>query len=422
MSVLISHPSVAPFVQQAARAIHEAGQLEKFVTTVRYDPSSFAQRLACAAARFAGRDGRALFRRREVTEVPLEKVETHPSGELLRLAAGSMDRDGRLTDFIWERAEIRFDRIVAGRLTRGLTGIYGYEHCSRLSFERARDIGLRIAYDMPSLEPRFIKGILDAELEKFPELRTAYHRRTERVEGRRMERRAAEWRSADLVIAASAFTRRSFESAGLDSSKVSVVHYGAPPAIRAAEARGGGSRPVEPLALLWAGTFGIRKGAHYLLEAWRAGGLGRHARLRIYGSVALPERLLSPVPEGVELCGSVPRSELMDAYRRSDALVFPTLCDGFGMVATEAWSQGLPVLMTESAGASDLLRPGQNGLLLRPRDAGSIAESVDWCLAHRDELRAMREAAAATASGWQWSDYRRTLAEVLRAGGLFGKG
>jgi hypothetical protein len=32
----------------------------------------------------------------------------------------------------------------------------------------------------------------------------------------------------------------------------------------------------------------------------------------------------------------------------------------------------------------------------------------------------MREAALATAAGWQWSDYRRTLSEVLRQAGLYG--
>jgi hypothetical protein len=32
----------------------------------------------------------------------------------------------------------------------------------------------------------------------------------------------------------------------------------------------------------------------------------------------------------------------------------------------------------------------------------------------------MREAALATAAGWQWSDYRRTLSAVLRQAGLYG--
>lgn len=422
MSVVIFHPSVAPPDQQAARALYEAGQLDRFVTTVRDDPSSILQRAATAVGRLAGRDLPARFRRRAVTEVPFEKVEAHPWGELLRLATGAVDRDGRLTDFVWERTEIGFDRIVARGLHAGLTGVYGYEHSSRYTFERARSLGLRVAYEMPAPEPRFVQRILDSEMERFPELRTAYHRYTAKRDDRRIARRRAEWHSADVVIAASTYTKRSFASAGLDVGKVQIVPLGAPAAAARDEALRSGEARDAPLTFLWAGTFGIRKGAHYLLDAWRQGGFGRHARLRVFGAVELPGRVLHPLPEGVELGGSIPRAELMAHYRSSDALIFPTLCDGWGMVVTEAWSRGLPVITTDCAGAADLLRDGQNGLLIRAGDARAIAESLDWCLAHRGDLRAMREAALATAENWPWAAYRTMLADVLRRANLFGPG
>jgi glycosyltransferase involved in cell wall biosynthesis len=420
VSVAISHPSVAPFVQQAARAIFEQGQLDRFFTTVRDDPGNLAQRFLCGAGRLAGRDLRAQFQRRAVTEVPAEKIESHPWGELLRLATGAVDRDGLLTDFVWQRAENAFDRLVARKLHRGLTGVYGFEHSSRLTFERARSLGLRIAYDTPAPEPRFVQSVLEAELERFPELRTRYHSYTAKLEERRIAHRHAEWHCADVVIAASNYTRESFAHSGFDVGKVQVVPYGAPVAMARDHALSGGSPPDAPLTFLWAGTFGVRKGAHYLLEAWRAGNFGRRARLRVFGAVALPDRVLLPLPEGVELNGSVPRADLLAECRKCDALMFPTLCDGFGMVVTEAWSSGLPVITTSCAGAADLLEPGRNGLLVRAGDPDAIAESIAWCLTHRQELRTMREPALATAANWQWSNYRRTLAGALRSAHLFG--
>ena len=420
MSVLIFHTSAGPSDQQAARALQEVNQLGRFVTTVRDDPSSGLQRLVCGLGRLAGRDLSDRFRRRAVTEVPLEKVETHPWGELLRLAAGSVDRDGRLTDFVWERAEIAFDRRVARGLDRGLTGVYGYEHCSRHTFERARELGLRIAYEMPAPERRFMQRVVDTEFDRFPELRTAYHRHTAKREDRRIERRLAEWHSADVVVAASSVTRASFAAAGLNVEKVRIVPLGAPPPLPREEALAPEPAGRGPLRLLWAGTFGIAKGAHYLLDAWRKGGFGRQARLTVFGTIALPNRVLRPLPEGIELGGILPRSELLRRYAACDALVFPTLCDGWGMVVTEAWSRGLPVITTDRAGASDFLKAGQNGLLVRAGDAQAIAEALDWCLSHREQLRAMREASLATAQGWQWADYRRRLADVLREGRLFG--
>ena len=298
MSTLIFHPSVAPFVQQAARALLEAGELDRFITSLRHDPGSRRQRWACRAARAARFDLETQLRRRAVTEIPLDRVESHPWGEIVRLLSSRLDRTGRLTDLVWERTEAAFDRLVARQVRASHASVYGFEYSSLATFTRARELGVKVIYDMPAPEPRFVQNLLDAEIARFPELQTAYHRHTTVREERRIARRRAEWDAADLVMVASRFTRDSFARAGLDIAKVRIVPYGAPPAIAPADAAGGGSRDGEPLRVIWAGTFSIRKGAHYLLEAWRAGGFGRHARLEVFGAVTLPDRLLQPAAGG----------------------------------------------------------------------------------------------------------------------------
>jgi glycosyltransferase involved in cell wall biosynthesis len=245
-------------------------------------------------------------------------------------------------------------------------------------------------------------------------LQTAYHRHTETREEQRTARRRAEWHAADTVVANSEFTKRTYVAAGLDGAKVRVVPYGAPPPAPRDLALAG-PPAGGPLQLLWAGTFSIRKGAHYLLEAWHKNNLGAHARLRIHGTIALPDRLLTPLPPGIEIGGSIPRDQLMEVYRQSDALVFPTLCDGFGLVVTEAFSRGLPVITTTCAGAADLVQHNSNGLLVPAGDSDALARALAWCLDHRAELRAMREPALATAAAHQWADYRRDLAAVVCA-------
>jgi glycosyltransferase involved in cell wall biosynthesis len=412
MSILISHASVAPFVQQAARSLHEAGWLDRFITTLRYNPASARQQLACRTAACIGFDFERQLRRRTVTELPLDRVESLPWTELLRLLVSKLDKDGRIGDLVWSRTEPAFDRAVARRITSEHQAVYGFEYSSLATFTRAKERGLRTIYDMPAPEPRFVQKIIDGEASKFPVLETPYYHHTAKREESRIARRRAEWAAADLVIAASTFTRDSFAQAGLDVSKVRIVPYGAPPAIAAETAASGGSSG-EKLELLWAGTFSVRKGAHYLLDAWRRHHLGRYARLRVFGAITLPEALLTPIPEGVEFGGSIPRDELMAHYQNSDALIFPTLCDGFGMVATEAWSRGLPVLTTRCAGVFDLLRERENGLTFRPADADSLAETVDWCLRNRAALRAMRLPSQQTAANWQWADYRNGLQTAL---------
>ncbi len=414
LSVLIFHPSTAPFVQQPARALFEAGLLDRLYTAIRDRPAGRRQRLACALAALGGYDLRRQLGRRAVTEIPAELVSTFPFREWVRLLSGALDRSGRATDLVWEWAEPGFDRTVSRQLHSGLRGVYGFEYSSLATFTAAHARGLKVIYDVPAPEPRFVQGMLNREIAQFPELDNPYHRHTEEREERRIARRRAEWHAADTVIANSEFTKRTYVAAGLDGTKVRVVPYGAPPPV-ARDIALGGPPQSDPLQLLWAGTFGIRKGAHYLLEAWRKHNFGAHARLRIHGAVTLPERLLALLPPEIELGGSIPREQLMDVYRRSDALIFPTLCDGFGLVVTEAFSRGLPVITTDCAGAADLVRHGENGFIITAASADAIATSIAWCLGHRAELAAMREAALATAAAHQWSDYRLALATGVRA-------
>jgi glycosyltransferase involved in cell wall biosynthesis len=219
---------------------------------------------------------------------------------------------------------------------------------------------------------------------------------------------------ADIVIANSRFTRDSYATAGWDVSKVRVVPLGAPPVEQEILEASCGER--ESLRVLWAGAFSVHKGAHYLLSAWKRIAINKFATLDIYGTVHLPDKLLRDLPRSICAHSAVARGQLFKQYARADVLVFPTLCDGFGMVVTEALAHGLPVITTKSAGAADLIRHGENGLVIPAGDVEALAEALEWCLTHRTELRQMRQAALDTARRWQWCDFRRSLSQALREG------
>ncbi|MBW4444616.1 MAG: glycosyltransferase family 4 protein [Plectolyngbya sp. WJT66-NPBG17] len=410
-SVTLAHPAPTPFVQQVGRALYEANLLSQFTTTIVYRPDDAITKALTSLGDRIQFDLAQQLSRRAVTEFPLSLVKDHPWHEILQLLIGRFDRDRRLSDWVFHRGIEAYDRWVAQETVRSSRIVYGYETACLATFEAAKQQGIACIYDVPAPEHEFVENLLSQELQHYPELETPYRKYVKQRQAERTQRRRKEWELADVVIANSEFTKASYAAAGLDVSKARVVPYGAPPVnVDALN---------EPRSLstqfLWAGTFSIRKGAHYLLQAWKQL-QPQNAQLQVFGSMGLPSSLIVDLPDSIHLSGTVPRAELYRLYRQADVLVFPTLCDGFGMVVTEAFAQGLPVITTDRAGAADLIQPGVNGFIVPAGDPQALAETLEWCITHRSQLQAMRKAALETAAKWQWSDYRRSLIEHLRDG------
>jgi len=362
-------------------------------TTLAFRPGSLLDR-------FGGR--------RSVTEIPWESVRTLPLPEIARLALGRMRRERMFEDRLFHWVRDQFESDLIRRALPACDAIYAYEtQCERV-FEAAAARGVATLLDLPSPEADYVFGLLQAEQRKFPEFEETEPSALVGLQAGRTRRRLRECQLSTIIFANSAFTKRSWVAAGVEESKIHVLPLGAPaPAPGAAESRREGA-----LRFIWAGTFGIRKGAHYLVDAWRRLEAGARAELHVFGSQRLPDRMIAGLPPNLVIHGPVPQRELFEEYTRADLLVFPTLCDGFGLVVTEAMAHGVPVLTTTQAGAADFVTHGESGLIVSPADAADLTDKLAWCLSHPDELRAMRPAAIAAVANWQWPHYRARLREI----------
>jgi glycosyltransferase involved in cell wall biosynthesis len=65
-----------------------------------------------------------------------------------------------------------------------------------------------------------------------------------------------------------------------------------------------------------------------------------------------------------------------EALAESGLLVLPSLAEGFGLVLIEAMAAGVPVVATDVPGVRDVVRPGQTGLLVPPRDPAALAQAI----------------------------------------------
>ena len=108
-----------------------------------------------------------------------------------------------------------------------------------------------------------------------------------------------------------------------------------------------------------------------IVDAFRR--LGRP--LIVAGEGPWRERLTTTAPANVTFVGHLPDHELRELYRSSRGLVSASI-EEFGLCLTEAQACGIPVLAPNAGGATEIVVPGETGVLFDRVDADSVAEAV----------------------------------------------
>ncbi len=72
-----------------------------------------------------------------------------------------------------------------------------------------------------------------------------------------------------------------------------------------------------------------------------------------------------------------PQRDVRPYLGAADAFVLPSLYDPMPNAALEALASGLPVLAGRDTGAAELIREGENGFVVAPRDVAAIARAMD---------------------------------------------
>lgn len=92
----------------------------------------------------------------------------------------------------------------------------------------------------------------------------------------------------------------------------------------------------------------------------------------------------------LDFAGYVPRQELPGRLNQADVFAAPSVYEGGpGFVYLEAMACGLPVIACEGNGASEMVRHGENGFLIPPRNTRAVVETLRCLLSNADLRRSM---------------------------------
>jgi glycosyltransferase involved in cell wall biosynthesis len=161
--------------------------------------------------------------------------------------------------------------------------------------------------------------------------------------------------------------------------------------------------PVLPQAL-FVGVLERYKNVDGLLAAWpHVVPRVPQARLRLVGTGALGavvERAAADATLRVSWTPRLSQAEVAAALDASTCLVLPSRSEGMGRVVVEAFCRGRPVVGTRVGGTPDIVRDGENGLLVPAEDASALADALVRALSDRELLERLAGGARESARAW----------------------
>ncbi len=101
--------------------------------------------------------------------------------------------------------------------------------------------------------------------------------------------------------------------------------------------------------------------------------------------------------EAITVLGRVSHEERLKLMRESALIVVTSIKEGWGLIITEAASQGTPAVAYDTDGLRDSVQDGKTGLLVARGDTKALGAAINQMLANGADYETFRHGA------WQWS-------------------
>ena len=409
MRILLSHPTLNANAKAVIRGLIKQKMLSKLYTAVAVYPGQF---LFVLAKINIFKD----FRRRQLEFSWQPFTKTFGFYELGRLLTSKLKFERLLGHetgiFCIDRVYNHHDIWVAKSLKKtkknDLQAVYAYEDGALYTFSAAKELGIACIYDLPIGYWKSARQLLKEEFEANPDWSSTLTGFSDSSE--KLARKDRELALADTIFVASSFTKKTLEAYKGKLAAIQVIPYGFPEVTN--------SKKYPPLAdrklkVLFVGSLSQRKGLSYLFEAIK--GLETQVSLTVVGRKVVNNCVA--LNEALEFCTWIPslaHDEILECMRNHDVFVFPSLFEGFGLVITEAMSQGTPVITTDRTAGPDLITHDTDGWIVKAGSSEAIKIVLKNILKKPELLKQLGEAAQNKARIRPWPVYADELAKAVQ--------
>lgn len=408
MKLILSHPTGNSNVRAAAKGFAKANLLGEFDTTIANFHGSYLDKLSNLRS-FSEIKRRSY----DISLKPF--TQTFPFFETGRLLSSKLGLKNLILDeksrFSIDSVYSSLDKHVSLKLKslqkKGIDSVYAFEDGAMYSFSEAKKLGMKCLYDLPIGYWRSAQKLLLNEYERWPEWVNTMSGFKD--SDAKLKRKDCELGLADRIFVASTFTANTLKEFQGNLAPVDVISYGFPPIFNDRK-----YLPIKgrPLKLLFVGGLSQRKGIADLFQAVE--NIGKHVELTIVGLKV--NNNCKPLNEALikyNWIPSLPHDEILMLMREHDVLVFPSLFEGFGMVITEAMSQGTPVITTDRTAGPDLINNFENGWLINAGSTEALQSMIEKILDNPGSVEQNGRAAMESARKRPWLVYEQELVHAL---------
>lgn len=218
----------------------------------------------------------------------------------------------------------------------------------------------------------------------------------EECEQHKIQRSKVITENADGFIAISQIVKRSLLYNGVPENKIRIVTFGADTeAFKEKKEYSLNNKKVE---FLYVGRVEATKGIQHLLPAFSRLPKDK-CSLRIIGKYSNDDPYYQKYCKNSNICftGPVSHEEVGKMMAKADVFILPSISDGFGLVGLEAMLSGMPVIASSNAGASDIVKDGENGFVFESSNRSELESKMQYFIDNREKIEEMGKKAASLA-------------------------